>query len=181
MKVHKIKSRTSRINQNQPKSNMKKWVITGITLTAAAIMTGGIIGYAKNPTNVRLGLADRLYHSLPAETQTEYAVELFLEQEQSIQADVVKYFVNNDLLSETDNAYVGTTAILNLDPDKRAATLELIMQESPYDVTRHVTIYGINNLTPSDNVEVIKNSGKNLWDHFSQKVQQAYEFLFGDY
>lgn len=178
MKTHKIKKRKSRSKKSQV--NTKKRIVSGLYLITGAALIGGCIGYTIDPVGARLGITDRLYHSLPADTRAEYAAEIFLEQEYDNQANIVKYFVDGDNLSEFDNAYLGTSTLLNLDIDKRAATLELIMQESPYDLTRHVTIYGLDNLKTEDSVLVLTSSGKKLWDQFGQKVLQAYDFLFGD-
>ena len=157
-----------------------RWKTTGLSLLTAGAMVGGAIIYASDPVGVRLSIANKLFHSLPAETQTAIVGELFLEQEYDDQVNMVLYYIENNILAQEDLAYIGGSAVLKVDPYTRAATLEVILEESPYEVQKYITINGLDNLKTEDSVLVLTSSGKKLWDQFSQKALQAYDFLFGD-
>ena len=156
-----------------------RWKITGLSLITAGAVIGGCVVYASNPVGVRLSIANKLFHSLPAEMQTAVVGELFLEQEYQDQVNMVLYYIENNILAQEDYAYIGGSAVLKLDPYTRAATLELILEESPYEVQKYITIAGVDNLTPEDSVAVVAKSGGKILTYLSQKVGGLYDFFFG--
>ncbi len=157
------------------------WKTTGLSLLAAGVMVGSTIVYASNPIGIRLSIANKLFHSLPAEKQTAVVGELFLEQEYQNQVNMVLFYIENNVLAQEDYAYIGGSSLLKLDPYTRAATLELILEESPYEVQKYITINGIDNLTPEDSIAVVAKSSGKIFTYLSQKFGDVYDFLFRDY
>ena len=151
------------------------------TLSVAVIGSGigvGINQYNQHETELKLDLVDRVYQTLPEDLQEEYLTGLFLEEDYDYQSDIVKEFVDQKLLTTQDNAYVGSQALLHMPTAERTATLELLLDNSNYIVQKEVTMYGIDLLKSEDAGQAMLNSGKNLWNSFTQKVEEAYNNLF---
>lgn len=150
-------------------------------LSLAVVGSGigfGINQYIEHQDEIKLGLVDRIYHSLPVEVQEEYLTGLFLLEDYDYQSKIVKGFVDHGMLTMEDNAYVGSQALMQLPTAERTATLELVLDNSNYVVQKEVTMYGIGMLEPGDAGEAIVNSGKNLWNNFTEKVEEAYKQIF---
>ena len=158
-----------------------RWKTTGLSLLTAGIIVGGTIIYASNPVGVRLSIGNKLFHSLPAETQTAVVGELFFEQEYEDQVNMVLFYIENSILAQEDYAYIGGSSIMKLDPYTRAATLEVILEESPYEVQKYITLDGVDNLTPEDSIAIVAKSGKKILTYLSQKIEDVYDFLLGDF
>jgi len=152
----------------------------GLKILIIGSLIGTSILYANNPVGVRLSVANKLFHSLPKETQTAVVGELFLEQEYQDQVDMVLYYIENSILMQEDYAYIGGSALLKVDPYTRAAALEVILEESPYEIQKYIVFDGMDNLTPEDCAALIAKSGGKIFSYLSKKIVGLYEFLVNE-
>jgi hypothetical protein len=151
-------------------------------MVAAGLLGSCLIGTATyaaiDKEALALTVMHNAYETLPPEIQQQYIANRFIEMPYETKSLLVKNVVTAGELTSEDNAYVGTVALLQLNNPDRAAALEMVLDRSDYEVARHTTFYGLGKLTPEDSANALAGSGRNLWDHFTDRVREAYDDLF---